>query len=134
MGELIKQKREANASSITKIKGDEAAKVIASSANIQAPEIVYESEEAEGLGVKKGEVVAVAPDDNGLPSTLFLRVYRGISLCTTARDYPTIGTLIGLSKEEFVLQVGGSVAPSVRCHFPRFYYTITPVKESKSKL
>ena len=80
MGELIKQKREANANSITKIKGDEAAKVIASSTNMQAPEIVYESEEAEGLGVKKGEVVAVAPDDNGLASTFILMCISNLTL------------------------------------------------------
>ena len=133
MGELIKQKREANASSITKIEGGEAAKIIANSTSIQAPEIIYEPEEAEGLGVKKGEIVAVAPDDNGLKFPSF-RVTYYLIFQSTAKDYPTIGTLIGLSKEEFVLQVGGSVAPSVRCHFPRFNYTITPAKEIKSKL
>lgn len=65
MADFIKRKREANASSITPVQGEEAAKFIADSNSLQGPEIVYDSEEAECLGVKQGETVAVAPDDNG---------------------------------------------------------------------
>ena len=65
MAELIKRKREANANSITKIQGDEAAKIIADSTSLQGPEIIFDFDEAERLGVKRGDIVAVAPDDNG---------------------------------------------------------------------
>lgn len=70
MAELISRKREANANSITKIQGDEAAKIIADSTSLQGPEIVFDFDEAERLGVKRGDIVAVAPDDNG---KLFIR-------------------------------------------------------------
>ncbi|TFL06042.1 hypothetical protein BDV98DRAFT_561091 [Pterulicium gracile] len=36
-------------------------------------------------------------------------------------EVPTVGTLVGLTKQEFVIQTHGTVA-SVNCHFPRLGY------------
>ncbi|KAI5124958.1 hypothetical protein M0805_007385 [Coniferiporia weirii] len=115
MSEFVKIKREANAPAISKIQGDAAAKIIADSVGPQPREIIFDEDEASRLNLQLGSLVSVTPDDN-------------------ATNYPTIGKLVGLSREEVVLQVGGTAAPSLRCHFPRFSYLIRPVSGTTSKL
>ncbi|THH11719.1 hypothetical protein EW145_g458 [Phellinidium pouzarii] len=114
MADLVKAKREANAPVINKIQGDAAAKIIAS-AGLQSTEIGFDEEEAGRLGLQHGLLVSVAPDDN-------------------ATNYPTIGKLTGLNREEFILEVSGTAVSSLRCHFPRFNFSARVVREANSKL
>lgn len=46
---------------------------------------------------------------------------------------PTVGLLVGLSREETVIEVHGS-AGTVRCHFPRLEYAVEPAGPAVSKL
>ena len=65
MAEFEKTKREANASSITKIDGSAAAKIIADNAGVHSSEVGFDQDEAKLVGLKQGEQVEVIPDDNG---------------------------------------------------------------------
>ncbi|TRM57007.1 hypothetical protein BD626DRAFT_516652 [Schizophyllum amplum] len=85
------------------IYGKEAAdRIAAASVEEQAPP--FDEWTAGLLGVKRNDVVTIRPEDN-------------------ARDYPTKGSLVGLSDEEFVLEVKGE-SGSFLCHFPRMKYTV----------
>lgn len=44
------------------------------------------------------------------------------------RDWPTVGKLVGLDREQVVLLVGGSAVSELLCHFPRLGFTILPQK------
>ncbi|KAH8113218.1 hypothetical protein DFH11DRAFT_325744 [Phellopilus nigrolimitatus] len=112
MSEFVNAKREANAPTIDKIQANAASKLIADSASLQSSEVFFDSDEAGLLGLKLGDLVSVAPEDN-------------------ATNYPTTGKLVGLSRDEFVLQLRGSAVPSLRCHLPRFNFS---VRRSASKL
>ena len=65
MASFIKAKRDANNPSITTIKGDTAARMIADSANSHVEEAVFDSIDASRHGLKLGDQVAVTPEDNG---------------------------------------------------------------------
>ena len=65
MAAFVKSKREANDPVITKIDGAAAAKIIADSQNSVSPSVEFDTDEAERLGLKQGQEVEVAPDDNG---------------------------------------------------------------------
>ncbi|KAJ7720803.1 hypothetical protein B0H16DRAFT_1896741 [Mycena metata] len=89
------------------LSGADAAARIAAASFEPYTTVGFDEREAARLGLKAGSVVSVAPDDTG-------------------RDFPTVGTLVGLSREEFVLEVRGS-AGLVRVHFPRVLFTATTV-------
>ena len=68
-------------------------------------------------GLKEGATVSIAPDDTG-------------------RWDPSIGTLIGISPQEVVIQpddVGENAAEmgGVRLHFPRIGFVVRPVNRAK---
>lgn len=65
MAAFIKDIREANAADITTIKGDKAAEFIAKSGNVHVEEVQFDEAEASRLGLKLGDYVAIAPEDNG---------------------------------------------------------------------
>jgi glutathione S-transferase len=69
-----------------------------------------------GLVVGQGLRVSIAPDDTG-------------------RDDPTIGTLVGLSPEETVIEPskldGEDAFVDVAVHFPRIGFVIKPLREAK---
>ena len=69
-----------------------------------------------GLIVGQGLKVSIAPDDTG-------------------KDDPTIGTLIGLSPEEVVIEPikldGKDAVVDVAVHFPRIGFVIKPLREAK---
>jgi hypothetical protein len=75
-----------------------------------------ELEARSGLVVGKGLKVSIAPDDTG-------------------RDDPTIGTLVGLSPEEVVLEPvkldGKDAVVDVAVHFPRIGFVLKPLREAK---
>ncbi|OCB84378.1 hypothetical protein A7U60_g8362 [Sanghuangporus baumii] len=119
MAEFEKAKREANAPDVTKIDGSAAAKIIADNADERLNEVSFDQDEAKLLGLKLGEKVQVIPDDN----------YQ-----FAATNYPTIGDLVGFSREEMVLRLEGTAVSSLCCHFPRLNYTVTPVAPASSKL
>ncbi|PPR06570.1 hypothetical protein CVT24_001751 [Panaeolus cyanescens] len=87
----------------TKLKGPEAAEIIVN-ATASHEELKFDDLEGERLKLKKGDSVLITPDDN-------------------ARNYPTKGTLLGLTAEECVVQVKGSKG-LIRVHFPRFGFVI----------
>lgn len=65
MASFVKVRREANESSISKIDGTAAARIIADSEHAESPAVIFDADEAERLGVRQGDEVQVAPDDNG---------------------------------------------------------------------
>ena len=134
MASFIKAKRDANNSSITTIKGDTAARMIADSANSHVEEAVFDSIDASRHGLKLGDQVAVTPEDNG-KLLVVVHVQWNLSLMIhSATNYSTIGKLIGFDHEQVVIELGGSAVPTLRCHFPRFNYGIvkvSPVTSSK---
>ena len=67
MAVFVKTRREALTSSIKKIDGNAAAKIIADSASLQTEVVGFDEIDAERLGLKLGDTVAVIPDDNGKP-------------------------------------------------------------------
>ena len=104
MSEYLTERRRKNASAISKISAQDAAKLISQSgySNNAVP---FDSDEASRLKLNQGDIVSVVPVDN-------------------ARNYPTVGKLIGLDREEFVLQVSGKAVKSLRCHFPRLNFSV----------
>jgi len=111
---LLNSKKASNA--VEKIKGDAAAKLIGDFAGTPGgADIDFDEDEAGRNGLKVGMQVSVAPDDN-------------------AKNFPTIGKLLGFSREEIVVETKGSAVTSVRCHFPRLNFSIRPLPGSTSKL
>ncbi|EJD01143.1 uncharacterized protein FOMMEDRAFT_110715 [Fomitiporia mediterranea MF3/22] len=115
MVEFEKTRRASIAHAITKIDGAAASKIIADNINTHFLEVDFDDDEGRLLGLKLGDKVQVIPDDN-------------------ARNYPTIGKLIGLTREEIVLQLSGTGVPSLRCHFPRLNFSVNPATGATSKL
>ncbi|KAJ6599104.1 hypothetical protein DFH09DRAFT_1130130 [Mycena vulgaris] len=107
----LKQKQPAAA----KLTGKAAAERIASASFEPYSVVGFDTREAARLGLKAGDEVSVAPDDTG-------------------RNFGTVGKLISLNREEFVIETNGS-AGLVRCHFPRLMFTAKLTSSSsKSKL
>ncbi|KAF9058152.1 hypothetical protein BJ165DRAFT_1426015 [Panaeolus papilionaceus] len=88
----------------TKLKGPEAADIIINSPASAHDHVAFDALEGERLKVKVGDSILITPEDN-------------------ARNYPTRGTLLGLTPEECVIQVKGSKG-LLRVHFPRFGFVI----------
>lgn len=65
----------------------------------------FDAAEAERLGLTSGQTVSVAPTDTG-------------------KNHPTIGTLVGLNKEEVVIRVKGASGTPLHAHFPRLGFSI----------
>ncbi|KAM5545536.1 hypothetical protein V8D89_000574 [Ganoderma adspersum] len=86
------------------LSGERAAELITSSVSVDLNVVGFDAVEASRLKVKLGDVVSVAPADNG--------------------KVPTVGKLLALSKEEVVIETVGSSGKPVRCHFPRLYYSV----------
>ncbi|KAJ7638778.1 hypothetical protein FB45DRAFT_903796 [Roridomyces roridus] len=93
------------------ISGTDAAALIAGSPFEPYAVVGFDTREAARLGLKAGDHVSVAPDDN-------------------ARNFGTVGKLVALNREEFVIEVVGK-AGTFRCHFPRIMFT---AKLAKAKL
>ncbi|KZT38367.1 hypothetical protein SISSUDRAFT_1021659 [Sistotremastrum suecicum HHB10207 ss-3] len=94
-----------------KIDSQKAAQLILGSPYEPALDIVWDATEADRLKVKVGDTVAVTPDDTG-------------------STHPTAGKLIGLDREEVVLEVRNARGV-LRVHFPRLNFTITSKASSK---
>jgi len=88
---------------VLKINGKDAAARIAVASFEPYTVVGFDASEGTRLGLKAGDEVSVAPDDSG-------------------RNFATIGKLVALNREEFVVEVKGS-AGLVRCHFPRIMFT-----------
>jgi len=111
MSEYLAEKRKGNASSVTKISAEEAANFISQSGLLD-DKLPFDIDEASRLKVKLGDVVSIVPEDN-------------------AKNYPTIGKLIGLDRQEFILELSGKAVKSLRCHFPRLNFTIRVTSSPK---
>jgi len=94
-----------------KLDGESAAKMIIASDYESYDNVGFDEVEASRLGLKVGDAVQVAPEDTG-------------------RNYPTIGKLVGLNREELVLEVKG-LKGLLRCHFPRLGYFVKLAGASK---
>ncbi|KAJ6484989.1 hypothetical protein C8R47DRAFT_1130413 [Mycena vitilis] len=103
----IKQQRPA----VPKISGKDAAAHIVAAPFEPYNVVGFDTREGERLGLKAGDEVSVAPDDTG-------------------RNFGTVGKLVALNREEFVLETKGS-AGLVRCHFPRIMFTARLASQSK---
>ncbi|KAF7313758.1 Glutathione S-transferase [Mycena chlorophos] len=94
-----------------KINAADAAAIIAAASFEPVHVVGFDEREAARLGLKAGIQVSVTPDDSG-------------------RAHPTVGKLIALSREEFVLEVKAAGGP-LHCHFPRVMFTAVPAQRSK---
>ncbi|KAG6817457.1 hypothetical protein H0H87_008625 [Tephrocybe sp. NHM501043] len=93
------------------IKGDDAAELITSASHEPYDVVGFDAQEANRLGFKLYDRVQVAPDDTG-------------------KNFPTVGKLIGLNKEQVVIEVQGSKG-LLRCHFPQIAFTVTAARPHK---
>ncbi|KAG6854755.1 hypothetical protein C0991_001182 [Blastosporella zonata] len=93
------------------IDGDRAAELITSAAHEPYDVVGFDAQEASRLGFKLYDQVQIAPDDSG-------------------KNFPTIGKLVGLNREQVVIEVKGSKG-LLRCHFPQIAYTITAARLPK---
>ncbi|KAJ6614280.1 hypothetical protein B0H10DRAFT_2045500 [Mycena sp. CBHHK59/15] len=100
-----------NQPAVLKIAGDKAAALITSGAFEPYDVVGFDSREAERLGLKVGDQVSISPDDTG-------------------RKFTTVGKLVALNREEFVIEIKGAVG-LVRCHFPRILFTAKVTTKSK---
>lgn len=90
-------------------------------AEYAAPEIGVDAEDP--VGLKKGENVSVETNDEYVAQTLHKMQWAVTSLTGPSADgakHPQKGKLIGLSRNETVLQLDNGV----RVHFPRVGYVI----------
>ncbi|KAF9534889.1 hypothetical protein CPB83DRAFT_843106 [Crepidotus variabilis] len=110
MSNLIKAKQ-SQLGKPSKLSGSDAANKIISSTHEGYERVGFDDDEAQRWKVKRGDIIAVAPEDTG-------------------RDWPTIGKLVALGSEELILEVQGSEGLS-RVHFPRIGYTLKPAVGSK---
>ncbi|KAF8076344.1 hypothetical protein FPV67DRAFT_1471382 [Lyophyllum atratum] len=93
------------------ITGDQAAASILSSTHESYEVVGFDAQAAARLGFKLYDRVQIAPDDTG-------------------RNYPTVGKLVGMNREEVVIEVQ---APKglLRCHFPQIGFTVKAVRSGK---
>lgn len=110
MSTFIMQKR-VSQQAPQRLDGLDAASTIVSSGHESSDVVGFDVTESSLLRLKKGSMVKVSPADFG-------------------RNYPTIGKLVGLDREEVVLEVQGSQG-CVRCHFPRLGFIIKNISSSK---
>jgi len=96
----------------TDLSGADAAKLVTSSPFEPYDVVGFNAVEANRLGVQEGRLVTITPDDTG-------------------KNHPTSGKLVGLSKEEFVIETRGSLDAVIRCHFPRLGFTIRMASDVK---
>jgi len=121
MTEFIK-KQQASQRAPAKLHGHDAANKIVSSTYEPYDVVGFDKTEASRLGVAMGDVVKIAPDDTGKYLT-FPGSRVDIQAGFLGRGYPTIGKLVALNREEFTLEIRGSVG-LIRCHFPRLGFYI----------
>jgi glutathione S-transferase len=107
---LIKKHRQSQ-NPPAKLKGEDAATKITSSIHESYDVVGFDTTEASRLGFAIGDTVQVAPEDTG-------------------RNYPTVGKLVALNREEITLEVQGSKG-LIRCHFPRLGFFVKPVSSAK---
>ncbi|KAM6488949.1 hypothetical protein JOM56_015585 [Amanita muscaria] len=91
--------------------GDEAAASIVSSTYEPLDAIGFNEQEATRLGVKRNEVVLIAPTDTGT-------------------KHPATGKLVALNLLEMVIEIAAPKG-NIRCHFPRLYFAIRPTGRSR---
>jgi len=100
--EFLKQKKAGGSATTSEISGDEATKLISSSTYEPYDFVGFDEIEAKRLGMQARQLIAIAPDDSG-------------------RKHPTVGKLVALNREEFVL-AKGSTRSVIRCHFPKTWF------------
>ncbi|KAF7355287.1 Glutathione S-transferase [Mycena sanguinolenta] len=122
--EQLKQKQPA----IPELSGSDAAAQIVAAAFEPYTVVGFNEREAERLGLKVGDEVSVSRnDDTGASAFEFTSpMVEGWS----AHKFGTVGKLVALNREEFVIETTGS-AGLVRCHFPRIGFATRLVSELK---
>jgi len=96
------------------LKGNEAAQRILASPHEDRATVGFDLTEGSRLGLSVGDAVQIAPTDTG-------------------RNYPTLGKLVGLNREESVIEIP-TTAGIVYCHFPRLGFSIKRAKTVQNKL
>ncbi|KAI0089149.1 hypothetical protein BDY19DRAFT_944414 [Irpex rosettiformis] len=109
----LKEQEQGKVASYEKISGDAAAKVVASASYEDEKVVGFVETEAKRLGVAFGDTVSVIPTDNA--------------------KIATVGRLISLNREEFAIEVVGTVG-KVRVHFPRLEFSLKIQTPATSKL
>ncbi|KAK0206654.1 hypothetical protein DFS33DRAFT_1372902 [Desarmillaria ectypa] len=99
---------------VPRLQGEEAARSISASSHQPCDIVGFDAADGARLGFQLGDLISIAPDD-------------------TARRFPTVGKLVGLNLEEFVIETEGKFG-IIRCHFPRIGYTASRPKSVQSKL
>ena len=84
----------------------------------------FDAAEAGRLGLAFGQTVAVTPTDTGKRILHALISRTSHLLQCTGKNHPTVGTLIGLNREEVVIRVKGTCGTPLHVHFPRLNFSI----------
>lgn len=121
MREYLKTTRSSNVAVVEKLTSEQALKLV------QEGDVEnhagFDALEAERLGLTPGRTVAVTPTDSG-KWTLGLAPTLTSSSQRTGKNHPTVGTLIGLNREEVVIRVKGTSGTPLHVHFPRLNFAI----------
>lgn len=105
---------------IPTISGHDAAKIITS--GLFEDDVGFDIVEGQRLGLELGQIISIAPDDTGrllFPFNHIFTHHRYIG-----KNHPTTGKLVALNREEFVIEVQGSLGSPVRCHLPRLSFNL----------
>ncbi|KAF9651127.1 hypothetical protein BDM02DRAFT_3163906 [Thelephora ganbajun] len=101
--EYLKTAQDSNIAPVEKVTSEQALKLV--QAGDMEDHAGFDAGEAGRLGLVSGQTVAVTPTDTG-------------------KNHPTVGTLIGLNREEVVIQVKGTCGTLLHVHFPRLGFAI----------
>lgn len=92
MSEYLAERRKANASRLTKITAEEAARRISQSTPFES-NVPFDTDEASRLGVKFGDVVSIVPEDNGMSDITVFLVTWFLSICSQLKSSRRSGSL-----------------------------------------
>lgn len=107
-----------------KLQGADAGNLVASSSHESLSIVGFNTLDADRLGLKKGDMVQVAPEDTGKTPSHLLAFAEYIT--SLARNFPALGKIVALNEEEVIIQVQGQ-AGMLHAHFPRLGFSIKPV-------
>lgn len=131
--QYLEQKKSEGSAPTTKITGNEAAKIIIASPYEPYDTIGFDHVQAKLLDLQPRQMVALVPDDTGKFRAKWARLntkwYKG-------KNHPTVGKLVGLNKEEFVIETKSLSGNVVRCHLPRlgFFVRRVSLTDTEAKL
>jgi hypothetical protein len=134
MKQHLKNAQDSNSATIEKVTREQALELIREGG--VEDHAGFDAAEAERLRLTLAQTVAVSPTDTGkripdAPTPCFLYFFKFLISYCAGKNHPTVGILVGLNKEEVVIQVKGTCGTPLNVHFPRLGFVI---RGDKAKL